>query len=310
MTLNCRGLLVDSQGNILARPFPKFFNIGEQPEQDRLRVGTSFQMFEKLDGSLGILYEWNKKACIATRGSFHSDQAEWASNFLVEQYPTCAAPVAVTALFEIIYPENRIVVDYGNRKDLVFLAAIDNHDAKRVEFDWSGPKAKVYKFDHVKQISAEKKQDDFAAFDTGNFEGFVAEYSDGYRVKIKLDEYVRLHRIMAHTTNKSIWEALAAQSDLSQMLESVPDEFYDWVQSEISSFVDQYEEIDLECQKRYQTIVKKIGSDFERRDFAEQAKSSELSAVLFAMLDNRSYEKHIWKTLKPITIKYPPLGCG
>ncbi|QOR67967.1 hypothetical protein IM538_07490 [Cytobacillus suaedae] len=33
LTLNCRGLIVNERtGEILARPFPKFFNYGEIPE--------------------------------------------------------------------------------------------------------------------------------------------------------------------------------------------------------------------------------------------------------------------------------------
>ena len=49
ITLMCRGLILDGQGNIIARPFPKFFNLEEhQPEEI---PKENFEVFEKMDGS-------------------------------------------------------------------------------------------------------------------------------------------------------------------------------------------------------------------------------------------------------------------
>ena len=52
VTLNCRGLIVDTSGMIVARPFPKFFNHGEQPDEDARRLGQPFTLSEKLDGCM------------------------------------------------------------------------------------------------------------------------------------------------------------------------------------------------------------------------------------------------------------------
>jgi len=49
VTLACRGLVTDNEGNIVARPFKKFFNIEENkhtPTQD-------FEVFEKMDWFFG-----------------------------------------------------------------------------------------------------------------------------------------------------------------------------------------------------------------------------------------------------------------
>jgi RNA ligase len=53
-TLACRGLIMDRDYNIIARPFKKFFNLGEFENQDI--PNESFEVYEKMDGSLGILY--------------------------------------------------------------------------------------------------------------------------------------------------------------------------------------------------------------------------------------------------------------
>jgi hypothetical protein len=52
VTLQCRGLVTDNEGNIVARPFKKFFNI----EEGKHTPTEEFDVFEKMDGSLGILF--------------------------------------------------------------------------------------------------------------------------------------------------------------------------------------------------------------------------------------------------------------
>jgi len=84
VTMLCRGLIIDGAGNIVARPFPKFFNLEEHRQEGMPAVpNESFDVFEKMDGSLGIAYVtpdgyWS----IATRGSFTSPQAIRAQKML------------------------------------------------------------------------------------------------------------------------------------------------------------------------------------------------------------------------------------
>src|SRR5260370_29373116 len=111
-TKACRGLILDEQGLVVARPFEKFFTLEQHPEP--LPV-EPFDVFEKLDGSLGILYWIDAEPFIATRGSFNGEHAERANRILHAKYSGLFSGLdrRVTYLFEIIYPQNRIVVDYG-----------------------------------------------------------------------------------------------------------------------------------------------------------------------------------------------------
>ena len=131
-TLACRGLIlnVPDDGEILvvARPFNKFFNLAEL---DKIPEGK-FVAQEKMDGSLGIIYQApDGLPSVATRGSFASEQAEWATQWLRKRPKFVAAAQSAisrnhTLLVEIIYPKNRIVIDYGELEELVLLTAIDN----------------------------------------------------------------------------------------------------------------------------------------------------------------------------------------
>jgi len=84
ITLMCRGLILDVNMNIVALPFKKFFNYEEHSVED-IPVGD-FEAYEKMDGSLGILYHLDNVPHIATRGSFTSDQAVVGNKILNKNY--------------------------------------------------------------------------------------------------------------------------------------------------------------------------------------------------------------------------------
>lgn len=100
----CRGLIVDENGSIVARPFKKFFNYEEHLEFDDLSdvPNEPFEVWEKLDGSCGICFYYTKWI-ISTRGSFHSEQADYANEVLLPKYDTSKLDKSKTYLFEIIY---------------------------------------------------------------------------------------------------------------------------------------------------------------------------------------------------------------
>ena len=101
----CRGLIVDEDGAVIARPFPKFFNYEEHLEFDDLEdiPNEPFEVYEKMDGSLGIVFHYRGKWRVATRGSFHSDQADYAMENLLPKYDISNLDKSKTYLFEIIY---------------------------------------------------------------------------------------------------------------------------------------------------------------------------------------------------------------
>ena len=98
ITLACRGLVLDEEGNVLARPFKKFFNI----EETKSIPDESFEVYEKMDGSLGILFRYRGEWIFASKGSFTSDQAVKGKEML-NKYGIENLDKSKTYLFEIIY---------------------------------------------------------------------------------------------------------------------------------------------------------------------------------------------------------------
>ena len=158
----------------------------------------------KLDGSLGISYATPNGIQIATRGSFTSDQAVHATKLFQERYSALPWEAdKYTYLFEVIYPENRIVVDYAGLDDLVLLAVIDTQTGQDVPLpEWFPNRVTTY--DGITDLSALK------GMAKDNEEGFVVRFSSGLRIKVKFDEYVRLHRLITGVNARRIWELLAS----------------------------------------------------------------------------------------------------
>jgi T4 RnlA family RNA ligase len=286
ITLACRGLIMDNDGRIVSRPFKKFFNLGEYEGQHR--PNTSFEVYEKMDGSLGISYLVNGKIQIATRGSFQSDQAKKASTLLYEKYAHCLDKMNEyhTYLFEIIYPENRIVVDYGGEEMLVLLAVIDTHTGTELPLQDIG-------FPVVKKYSGINDFVELKGLEDNVREGFVIKYSDGYRLKIKFEEYLRLHRIITRVSTVSIWEYLKTGQSLDEILDRVPDEFYEWVKEQKSNFEEKYKAIVQEATEYYK--------EFDtRKEAALYFQTFKYPSILFSMLDKKDFSDIIWRQLRPV----------
>ena len=176
-TLLCRGLIVDSAGRVVARPFPKFFN-ADEPDAPPVPDDAPMVVTDKLDGSLGIAYHHPDSGIrIATRGSLMSEQAAEATQIWADKYHHVQFSRGITPLFEIIYPSNRVVVDYGDQRDLVLLAVIDiatGADLPLGCFDWPGPVATQHHFGSFTELARSVS----AGSETGK-EGYVVRFDTG-----------------------------------------------------------------------------------------------------------------------------------
>lgn len=299
ITLACRGLILNGEGKVIARPFPKFFNLEEHQRTDLPELpNIDFEVYDKMDGSLGIVYlrpddTWS----IATRGSFTSPQALKGQE-LLEYYNTAELRKEFTYLFEIIYPENRIVVNYGDEERLVLLDVIHNLTGigfgpdgfRRYGFDV------VKKYDGVKDFSTAREK-----FSGENKEGFVIRFIDGTRVKLKFEEYVRLHKIIAQATPLHVWEILSAGGNISDFMLKLPDEIYKDVDKMERSLLEDFayiRELSLWDIEKWDALGALEG-DRSRKAAAEFFKKCDYPDVLFKMLDNKDYKDLIWKKIRP-----------
>jgi RNA ligase len=315
VTTSCRGLITDNVGKIVVQPFKKFFNYEELVGKGVIpEKGDYVYVQEKMDGSLGILFNYDGEWIMATRGSFTSEQAVMGLEIVKEKYFLDSWMQEYAYLLEIIYPENRIVVNYGVEK-VTFLSAVLNGTYKwnstdDTELHWS-TSLMIFKSNGIHESDVVKTEQHFKFSDElykslkekneTNKEGFVLRFQPGnFRMKIKFEEYVRLHKIMTNLSTTAVWEVLSNGVNMDELLKDVPDEFYD----KIKEYEDELKFMFNSLSNDYgihfrdiQNMMDKVGGD--RKNFANVAKQYKYPSLLFGMLDGKDVSPIIWKIVKP-----------
>lgn len=308
-TKMCRGLVLDSEGNVVAFPMKKFFNYEElEPEEAKKIMTPPFQVTQKVDGSLGILMQYNNEYIVSTQGSFVSEQAKWATKMVNTVYKEKVELLDLdhyTYLFEIVYPENRIVVDYGDRAELSFLAKIDKETGedimlKREEFEKMAP----FSHPEVYDDFSSKTFEELKELNWDNAEGFVVHSKYG-RLKIKFEKYIELHKTVTNLNEKTVWEAMM-EDKVEELRANVPEETLAWVDEVRDRIREDWYEIVSRVAIEHDLIIDKLGEDVSQKDFALEvlANYKHDSGYLFAVHAGKDIVRDVLKSLKPKIVPY------
>ncbi|WP_291333126.1 RNA ligase [Desulfovibrio sp.] len=287
-----RGLVLDRAARrIVATPFPKFHNLGEG---GRTAPSDDFEAFEKLDGSLIIAFHHNDNWRTATKGEFNSDQAKAA----LSKLPFGRMAPGPTYLSELIGPSNKIVVRYPEDEcRLLGVYADDGREWTRREMealDLGGmPLARVFACASLAALVAHT-----ATLPVGE-EGYVLRFADGTRLKLKGNEYRRLHALISNLSPLTVWDAMQAGSDLA-MRRDLPEEFWDdfdqirtLLQRQLDSIV---AEIDAEATKWSAATDKEVG--LALKTIPEPARSFLFAHRKGQMADTRTRQA-LYRLIRP-----------
>jgi RNA ligase len=307
--LECRGLIYDAEGTIVARGFRKFFNVSERPETQMealLSLGQP-EIAVKHDGSLGILFYSEKEGRwrVATRGSFASDQALWATRFFHTHYQPPLHHPEYTYLFEIIYPANKIVVDYGEREDLVLIGVVNPADGREYSYDVVRDLGRRHGWSTV-EVEEHLDWSLLAEAERPNFEGFVLFWPRRQRrAKLKLADYIRLHRLLSGLNEQAIWELLRTTGDAEELRRQVPEETLEWFDDVVTTLRTHYGLLEADI-ALHKSVLRIWGLDPSER--AQRAKIAEYVAkevspavrgALWRALDGKDTREALWKLCEP-----------
>lgn len=254
----CRGLIFDQHTKkIVAVPFYKFFTLGQMPEvtyEALVSYGTPQHVANKEDGSLGIMFwdKYNRRLRVSTRGSLDSEQAVWATNWVNESIDSMDGLVdrnreyelgqsSWTYQFEVVYRANRIVVDYNGFEGLIGLARVSNfsgyvdYDLDALPFCWR----RVATFDGL-TLDEILRQKDILSWNT---EGWVLTYDNGLMVKIKVEEYKKVHAIRFAITPNTVLRLVQDGQDPLVAVVDLPDEFVDEIRVTMGKIEARYQEL-------------------------------------------------------------------
>lgn len=290
VTRQCRGLVMHGD-KVVARPFAKFFNDTEH-SPDEIPWHLPCEITEKMDGSLLILFCFNGEWLTATRGSFISDQSRVGREIIDEHYGHVVLDARATYLFEVLYPENRIVLDYGEIRDVALLSVIDTETGDEwPRHDWPAS------FCHVKALPPTANVKELRSLIRDDEEGYVVRFSNGFRMKVKGARYLELHKVYSGISSRLVWENLAGGKPFDELLAIIPDEFADWVRAEKSALLAQFDAIHSRVEEAY-IEAKRLST---RKDQALMIceQYQDIRGAVFAALDNKPVEGLLWKQLYP-----------
>lgn len=307
----------DETGEIVARSFEKFFNVNTTfapetwvenlPEDEPL-------VLEKLDGSLGVLYTYEGKDYIASKGSFTSEHAKWATKFYNSMHTQSGWkwPEGYTPVFEMICQGVQHHIVHYKKDDLVLTALINIETGEELPYDEMFEWAKRNWLRVPKKFTANV---DILGHDTKNEEGYVLSWprkgKPPLKIKVKFPNFLRKQKIINHTNPKDILQMMA--KDYAEGTDSIPelvaettDEFTNWV-------FDWEEKLDAE----YSRILEEVGriynsalldeNNHTRKDYALvfcKPENKPYSAALFCLYDNDldAFSRAIWKMCEPLVI--------
>lgn len=280
----CRGLILDRDNDwaIVSHPMHRFFNQGEFHAAE-IDWWTA-RVYDKLDGSLTILWHYKDKWHVSTKGSpaasgkigthdITFEELFWDA-FSNKGWETGDLDTSLTYMFELTSPFNRIVVSY-EYIDLRLLAVRHvrtGHEMALKMFSYLNP-VKSYPMTTLNEtIEAANKLYPLT------HEGYVVVDANFNRVKIKSPKYVALHHLKNGFGPRRIIDLLKL-GEKNEVLLYFPE------------YVDQFNELEAQfnafvaLHESAYTMVKHIE---DQKEFALKATKFPASGALFRVRKGQS----------------------
>lgn len=306
--MECRGLILDKTGDIACRRWKRFFNYGQQSDITGKFEFEGSEILEKVDGStIAIWYnKYDNKWEISTRGTaFAESEQLWYPTFrqavledgfgITEdrfQKYFMSMPTEWTYVFEYCSIKNRIVTLY--EEPTMFLVSTISNDTG-YENDYRDNSFGVSKFQalsanikHIKKYDFDSMSDMVAHAKglTNLDEGFVARDTNGLRIKIKSEFYVRVHSIRGNGS-------ITPKKILSLVCENEHEEFL--------SYFSEYKEMFQPYIVEFGNLMVIIGNIWNntrsivyQKEFAMAIKNYPYSGILFSMRKTEKSFDEIW----------------
>ena len=191
-TRSARGLILDAEGNYIARPFSKFFTLNERQDTypQNLPKETP-EIAVKHDGSLVIVF-FNPETKVwdaITRGCWDNQQTRYTKKWLQDN--SHKLEQGYTYCFELTAPWNQVVIPYEETQ-MTLLGRVDQWG-----YESSYQETKDYA-DGPGLVSVEFEVRELCSIDVDKIpfdqEGYVARFPNGFRVKIKASHYEERHK--------------------------------------------------------------------------------------------------------------------
>lgn len=306
ITMFNRGNIYEKKtGLLIAKSMPKFLNLGQLPEQKQkeLSLKSKYNLTEKMDGCLGILYEYKGEVRCNSRGGFNNYVTDKIKELIPKYLMLKRILEHNTLNVEVISPETKIICDYGNIQELYLITAFcrdldwQEYSPSQLEFISQVMKMPRVKETHMSWDALLKWQR------TANWEkeGYVIRFENNERVKIKSEDYLKIAKIRANLCKHTLWKLW--KNDLEQNTESLKP-YLENVPDELAKTAKKYmSELNEEMEKHRQnalTLSKEL-ENIETRDLSKYFKDnpSPYQYCLYQIRNNKSFDRLLIKLIEP-----------
>lgn len=205
----CRGIVFNSSGKCISRPFHKFFNTGENEDNQVYHLkGKQFEILEKRDGSMLTPVLVNGEIFWKTKKSFYSDVAVEAAKNVpenVNRFARYCINVGLTLIFEYTSQLNKVVINYSDTPEFVLLAVRDNSHGGYWPYEDMCEVAAICNIKVIQKFDKTLEQCLSEVDTLINFEGWcLRDTSTGFYCKLKTAWYLRNHRAQTELRERDV----------------------------------------------------------------------------------------------------------
>ena len=242
--LECRSVVIDIKENrLVVTPFKKFRNLNECEETSieniskRIKDVKCVEFSDKLDGSMQAVRYYNDSIIMCGSTSLNPESS-WRLKDGYKMLFNRAGYIdlimdnpLLTFIFEYISMKDAHVVVYSKEQEGLYLIGIRN-SVTGEEYSYADVKAYAEKYSVPSTAIFDKTLDDvIKELDdkkSNEAEGFVVNI-DGYKVKIKYNDYVNMHRVLSESSSINLVIKNIADGTFDDMISKVPTAYKDRV---------------------------------------------------------------------------------
>jgi T4 RnlA family RNA ligase len=300
IVMECRGLILDNDYNVVSRGFDRFFNYGEQPQTQWHIDWKKAVCFEKVDGSLIKIYWWNGTWYVSTRGTAFAESSVNGFNVTFKDLVFKALNVAddkefqvrcetyldqqYTYVFEITATENRVVKVYEGYT-LHYLGARNNKTFEYADFGSGYNAWWDAKMLGARMINCYRFDSPEACLETATHlkdldEGYVL-WQEGRPVcKIKSPAYVAVHHIRGEGLNPKRISQIVLTGETDEYLKYFPED-----EQHFLPYIDAHKNLVVALAQAYEQTYRID----DQKEFALRVKDLPFSAILFTCKKTRKF---------------------
>ena len=250
----CRSVVIDVVNDCLVLcPFKKFFNISELEEtslaniRKKIELATTVEFSNKLDGSMQSATWYNGQIVMAGSQAINPEnswrlQDGYRMVYALPGYELMLKDLlGFTFVFEYISLKDAHVVKYTKDQEGLYLIGIrDNSSGTEFSYNAVIEIAQLYgiptteTFDKTLDIIMSELDDK----SSDEAEGFVINI-DGYKVKIKYNDYVHIHKALSKLSSINLIIRSIADGNYDDLLAKLPMAYHDNV-NKIAAIVVNY----------------------------------------------------------------------